>query len=206
MFIRNARLHVRMCALALITTSLPAQQANVLATHKPIPRAIAQTTRPQTGIFTDPDLHFPKTFSSDLPYDVDPYALAAALAQDLRTAASQRPSEEMRVPRSQRLFDIFAWRAFLALNWPADASGNPERDRTLADPGPRVWEFWIEPSHVFKLDGADPDPWPTTLAEARTPLARTKAAWTTTVRTDQNLQAFSGPPGGSKREMGSVFK
>jgi hypothetical protein len=155
--------------------------------------AIAQTRPPQTGTLTDADLHFSNTLSSDLPYDVDPNKLAAALAQDLRTAASQLPSQEMRVPKSQRLFDIFAWRAFLALNWPADASGDPDRNKTLADPGPRVWDYWIEPSHVFKLEGADPDPWPKSLAEARTPLARTKAAWTTTVRADQNLQAFSGP-------------
>jgi hypothetical protein len=139
------------------------------------------------------ELHFPKTFSAELPYDVDPNKLAAALTLDLSTAASQPPSEEIRVPKSQRLFDIFAWQAFLALNWPADESGNPDRNKTLADVGPRVWEFWIEPSHIFKLDGSDPDPWPKSLAQAQTPLARTKAAWTTTVRADQNLQAFSGP-------------
>src|SRR6202022_2789180 len=124
--VRTARLNFHIFALALVTTSLPAQQAAVLAPHKPIARVIAQA-RPQTETMTDADLHFPKTFSSDLPYDVDPRMLATALAQDLRTAASQPPCEEMRVPRSQRLFDIFAWRAFLALNWPADASGSPGR-------------------------------------------------------------------------------
>ncbi len=97
------------------------------------------------------------------------------------------------MPNSQRLFDIFAWQAFLALNWPADTSGNPDRSKNLADPGPRVWDYWIETSQVFKLDGGDPDAWPRTLKEAQKPLERTKAAWTTTVRADQNLQAFSGP-------------
>jgi hypothetical protein len=29
---------------------------------------------------------------------------------------------------------------------------------------------------VFKLDGADPDAWPGTLADARAPIERTKAA------------------------------
>lgn len=41
-------------------------------------------------------------------------------------------------------FDNFAWRAFIALNWPAltDAAhrGVPDRDKMLIDPGPRVWE------------------------------------------------------------------
>jgi hypothetical protein len=119
--------------------------------------------------------------------------LRLALAQDLANAKSQPPTEELRVPKSQRLFDIFAWQAFLALNWPAQADGQPDISKTLADDGPRVWEHWIETSAVFKLDGSDPDAWPTTLADARAPIERTKAAWTTGVRADQNLQAFSGP-------------
>jgi len=155
--------------------------------------ATAQTRNTAAVALTEADLHFPGTFSPDLPYDVNPAKLAAALADDLKTALAQPPSEEMRVPKSQRLFDIFAWQAFLALNWPADASGNSERAKTLVDTGPRVWEYWIETSHVFKLDGADPDPWPRTLADAKAPMVRTKAAWTTSVRADQNLQAFSGP-------------
>src|SRR6266705_80574 len=89
--------------------------------------ATAQTRNTAAVALTEADLHFPGTFSSDLPYDVNPAKLAAALADDLKTASAQPPSEEMRVPKSQRLFDIFAWQAFLALNWPADASGNPER-------------------------------------------------------------------------------
>src|SRR5437660_11220254 len=40
-------------------------------------------------------------------------------------------------------FDDFAWRAFLALNWPAGASGEPDRAARLSDPGPRVWERFI---------------------------------------------------------------
>src|ERR1700727_419601 len=41
-------------------------------------------------------------------------------------------------------FDNFAWRAFIALNWPSlsDAAhrGEPDRAKALGDPGPRVWE------------------------------------------------------------------
>src|SRR6516165_3705921 len=40
-------------------------------------------------------------------------------------------------------FDNFAWRAFVALNWPSliDAAhrGAPDRTKTLGDPGARVW-------------------------------------------------------------------
>ncbi|MEJ0040590.1 MAG: hypothetical protein WDO68_31985 [Gammaproteobacteria bacterium] len=141
----------------------------------------------------DADLHFPGAFSSELPYDVAAAKLSSALARDLLTAKPQPPTEELRVPKSQRLFDIFAWQAFLALNWPAASSGKPDATKTLADGGPRVWEYWMETSQLFKLDGGEPDAWPQTLAQARTPLDRTKAAWTTGLRADQNLQAFSGP-------------
>ena len=56
-------------------------------------------------------------------------------------------------------FDAFAWRAFIALNWPAAAEGGrrgePDRARTLGDPGPRVWETFKERHELFivGLDG-----------------------------------------------------
>jgi hypothetical protein len=40
--------------------------------------------------------------------------------------------------------DNFAWRAFIALNWPSLTDpahrGVPDLAKTLGDPGPRVWE------------------------------------------------------------------
>lgn len=39
------------------------------------------------------------------------------------------------LPAAQRLFDIFAWRAFAALNSPAPASGEADPNRSLGDPG-----------------------------------------------------------------------
>lgn len=37
-------------------------------------------------------------------------------------------------------FDDFAWRAFLALNWPAASPGEPDRAARPGDGGARVWE------------------------------------------------------------------
>ena len=41
-------------------------------------------------------------------------------------------------------FDNFAWRAFIALNWPSRTDpahrGEPDRAKMLGDQGPRVWE------------------------------------------------------------------
>ena len=65
--------------------------------------------------------------------------------------------------------DNFAWRAFIALNWPslADAAdrGLPDRTKTLGDPGPRVWETFKARYELFQVgpDGSPiaPPPWAT---------------------------------------------
>ncbi|MBV9287391.1 MAG: hypothetical protein JO288_06145 [Hyphomicrobiales bacterium] len=58
-------------------------------------------------------------------------------------------------------FDNFAWRAFIALNWPAqpesDRRGQPDRTKTLGDPGPRVWETFKSRYELFEV-GADGRP------------------------------------------------
>jgi len=61
----------------------------------------------------------------------------------------------------------FAWRAFIALNWPASreqgARGVADRTKSLADPGPRVWETFKSDYELFEIgdDGrpAPPTPW-----------------------------------------------
>jgi hypothetical protein len=56
--------------------------------------------------------------------------------------------------------DAYAWRLFVALNWPADP------DRRAADPGlrlgdnrPAVWETWKNAADIFLHEGTDPGPW-----------------------------------------------
>ena len=64
-------------------------------------------------------------------------------------------------------FDNFAWRAFVALNWPSllDPAhrGEPDRAKALGDPGPRVWETFKSRYELFEVgpDGgpAPPAPW-----------------------------------------------
>jgi hypothetical protein len=66
-------------------------------------------------------------------------------------------------------FDNFAWRAFIALNWPSLTDpahrGVPDRAKTLGDPGPRVWETFKARYELFQV-GPDsrplaPRPWAT---------------------------------------------
>jgi len=49
----------------------------------------------------------------------------------------------------QTPFDVFSWQTFVALNWPADRSGNPVGSITDKPDMPRVWEFYSDPAEVF---------------------------------------------------------
>ncbi|MDE3174667.1 MAG: hypothetical protein KGM15_00985 [Pseudomonadota bacterium] len=57
----------------------------------------------------------------------------------------------------------FAWRAFIALNWPAAGRGTPDRAKTIGDPGPRVWETFKSATETFPVDADGrrlaPTPW-----------------------------------------------
>jgi hypothetical protein len=69
----------------------------------------------------------------------------------------------------------FAWRAFIALNWPslsgADRRGEPDREKTPGDPGKRVWETFKSDYELFEVDSdgrrVAPAPW--TSYEGRNP-------------------------------------
>lgn len=65
--------------------------------------------------------------------------------------------------------DNFAWRAFIALNWPSLTDpahrGVPDRTKALGDSGPRVWETFKARYELFQVgpDGSPiaPQPWAT---------------------------------------------
>lgn len=67
------------------------------------------------------------------------------------------------------VLDNFAWRAFIALNWPSLTGpadrGVPDRAKTPGDPGSRVWETFKARYELFQV-GSDghpiaPQPWAT---------------------------------------------
>jgi hypothetical protein len=68
--------------------------------------------------------------------------------------------------------DEYAWRVFVAVNWPADmiARAADPTARLGAD-RPSVWETWQDTADVFRDDGADPGPWapgaPAAIADLR---------------------------------------
>ncbi|MEA5472121.1 hypothetical protein [Spirulina sp. 06S082] len=57
-------------------------------------------------------------------------------------------------------FGDFAWKEFVALNWPADCNGLPLQNKSIgeAPDAPRVWEFYNVPDDIFLPDGQNPSP------------------------------------------------
>jgi hypothetical protein len=57
--------------------------------------------------------------------------------------------------------DEYAWRVFVAINWPSDPSRRRADPRAqLGADGPVAWETWSTANDVFRDDAQDPGPWP----------------------------------------------
>ena len=70
--------------------------------------------------------------------------------------------------------DLYAWRLFVALNWPADRSKRQaDPARQFGENADTVWESWKlssgENDEVFMRDGSDPGPWITDQDSRRAP-------------------------------------
>ncbi len=96
------------------------------------------------------------------------------------------------LPAAQKLFDILAWKAFVALNWPATANGEPDASHGfggITPTTPLVWEFWEQTSNVFLPNGQKPV-WAPSASPA---LDHYKAGWRQNTTVNEGKQAFSGP-------------
>lgn len=115
----------------------------------------------------DAHLHLPAVLSPDLPYDVNIEALRALS----ETPSKKNPPftiADENIPPAQRLFDVFSWQSFIALNWPALADGQPNRQLTLADAQtPRVWEYYVDAGQVYLKNGAAPASWKDAVAASQ---------------------------------------
>lgn len=94
----------------------------------------------------------------------------AAAAQDITTCLPPvAPILSSAVPgdtpvNDQASLNCFAWQQFIALNWPAEAMGQPADAPATefgmaGDPRPTVWETYPNAHEIFLPDGAMPPPW-----------------------------------------------
>jgi hypothetical protein len=93
----------------------------------------------------------------------------ALLGADFSPAWSQPMPEPWKEPQdtTMALFepDRYAWRLFIALNWPANlAKKEADPGKKLGADGSVTWESWrsvnqLAPDTVFRPDGADPGEW-----------------------------------------------
>lgn len=119
------------------TSSFARAGAIILCFFLLLPQAIGQTRAPYLAHFPDFES---KLTPQQFPGDVD-----NALEQQLQSAKKRA--------EVQRLFDLWAWQAFIALNWPTDAQG---KILTEAKGLPPAWTLWTESPDLFLKGGARP--------------------------------------------------
>jgi hypothetical protein len=83
--------------------------------------------------------------------------LTSSLPGDAFVPAKQALEKNSQFPQVQRLFDLWSWQAFLAVNWPTNSAGRPAPSITGYDPANNPsWSGWHESNGVFLPDGATP--------------------------------------------------
>lgn len=142
----------------------------------------AQQNAEATGWFSKP---------SELPKDVFDLPQFNAFRTNgkldvAKVRAFLEALSDSNLPAAQKLFDIFSWQAFVALNSPTGGSSglgplNPDT--------PLAWESWQQTANVFLPDGQTPT-WKPAAAPS---LDHFKAGWRQFPTINEGKQAFSGP-------------
>ncbi len=81
-------------------------------------------------------------------------ALVATPSAAQPVASPDRPDDASSDGDTFAAMGDFAWRSFIALNWPSAAGerGSPDRAKTLGDAGSRVWETFKSAAETFPFD------------------------------------------------------
>lgn len=74
---------------------------------------------------------------------------------------SANPPQDIPLPANAGEVNEFAWKLFVAMNWPElpGQRGIPDESKRIGDPGVTVWRSFKTSEQVFKADGGDPGPW-----------------------------------------------
>jgi hypothetical protein len=97
-----------------------------------------------------PPYYFCNTSISDSLCSGLPYDVREIFGDDYNTDLIKFTNPASKDSAQQTPLDLFSWQTFVALNWPADGSGNPTgsiMDTNLKQQ--RVWEHYTDPAEVF---------------------------------------------------------
>jgi hypothetical protein len=83
--------------------------------------------------------------------------LTSALPGDVFVPTKEALEKNAQFPQVQRLFDLWSWQAFLAVNWPTNSGGQPAPAITDYGAGENpAWNAWHESNNIFLPGGATP--------------------------------------------------
>ena len=103
----------------------------------------------------------------------DGYVVPAPAPAAARQSATAPWTEPHDAATAAERSDEYAWRLFVALNWPAHpATRMPDTQAHLGKEGPVVWETWRSAGSVYLNRGTDPGPWLPARAEEQLPAQR----------------------------------
>src|SRR5665213_4033883 len=83
--------------------------------------------------------------------------LTSALPGDVFVPSKEALEKNSQFPQVQRLFDLWSWQAFLAVNWPTSHGGQPAASIAGYDSNNNpAWSSWHESNGIYLPHGATP--------------------------------------------------
>ena len=132
--------------------------------------ATAQTAAtPQTAA-SQPLPPYLANFTAANGWSFEP-KLTSALPGDAFVPAKEALEKNSQFPQVQRLFDLWSWQAFLAVNWPTSRGGQPAASIAGYDTNNNpAWSTWHESNDIYLPHGATPPSCLVQTGVAATPL------------------------------------
>ena len=92
------------------------------------------------------------------PLQPYPLPITSQVPGDINVQELNEFNQKQQFDQAQRMFDIFAWQAFIGLNWPATPDGQPDNSLKIGQPSPNgvVWDSWKHDYQVYTADGQPP--------------------------------------------------
>jgi hypothetical protein len=121
------------------------------------------------------------------------FALQMAAASS--PGLSPYPPQDIALPATAGDVDEFAWKMFVALNWPGlpGQKGLPDESKRIGDPGITVWRSFRTSGEIFRPDGQDPGPWNNGGLSAPVRLDQNAKATRRELELSEVKQAIGGP-------------